>query len=108
VTGIPDARIRVVYLVAPDGHSQLELIEYLAPRSRPARRPVNEPGVAIVALGVRDSVGAVRRLREAGVEVLSDPVPYTLESGEETFTTYLYDPDGNCLCLFEVVPKGDA
>ena len=104
VCGIPGARINVVYLLAPDGRSELELIEYTSPpASSLPRRGFNEPGTAIVALSLSDSVGAVRRLREAGVEVVSDPVYYRTDKGEESYTTYLYDPDGNALCLFEVI-----
>jgi hypothetical protein len=35
--------------------------------------------------------------------VLADPVHYRSDAGEETYTTYFYDPDGNLLCLFETV-----
>jgi catechol 2,3-dioxygenase-like lactoylglutathione lyase family enzyme len=108
VSRIPDSVIRVVYLQAPDGESHLELIEYLSPRRpAPARRSLAEPGGAIVALATSDSAGAVARLREAGVDVLSDPVPYETDGGERSLTTYLYDPDGNALCLFETLPPAE-
>jgi catechol 2,3-dioxygenase-like lactoylglutathione lyase family enzyme len=107
VCRIPDARIRVVYLEAPDGASHLELIEYLQPKAAPGRRRgLSEPGTAIVALAVEGSAGAVSRLRAAGVEVLSDPVPYETDGGARSLTTYLYDPDGNALCLFETLGDG--
>jgi catechol 2,3-dioxygenase-like lactoylglutathione lyase family enzyme len=104
VARIPGARIRVVYLRAPDGISHLELIEYLAPKPAPRpRRELYEPGTAIVALSLRGSEAAVARLREAGVDVLADPVHYRSDAGDETYTTYFRDPDGNVLCLFETV-----
>jgi glyoxylase I family protein len=103
VSGIPGARIRVVYLQAPDGKTHLELIEYLEPKQDSGRRELSCPATAIVALAVRDSAAAVERLRDAGVEVLSDPVRYRSDDGQESLTTYLYDPDGNALCLFEVL-----
>jgi glyoxylase I family protein len=104
VCGIAGARINVVYLEAPDGETHLELIEYVRPRAAtPSRGGLNEPGTAIVALGVSAADAEVRRLREAGVAILSDPVPYRSDEGVETTTTYLYDPDGNVLCLFETV-----
>jgi hypothetical protein len=37
---------------------------------------------------------------------MGGPVPYVLD-GVSTYTTYLYDPDGNILCLFEVVSGED-
>lgn len=105
VCGIWGARIHVVFVEAPDG-SKLELIEYTAPKApRPPRRALSDPGVAMMAFSVHDSVNAVRRLRDAGVEVVADPVRYVLE-GITSYTTYLYDPDGNAICLFEVV-EGD-
>jgi catechol 2,3-dioxygenase-like lactoylglutathione lyase family enzyme len=105
VSQIPGARIRVVYMQAPDGETHLELIEYVEPKEAPRPRPsFATPGTAIVALGVRDSAAAVERLRAAGVEVVADPVHYRTDEGEESYTTYLYDPDGNALCLFEVLP----
>jgi catechol 2,3-dioxygenase-like lactoylglutathione lyase family enzyme len=104
VCGIPGAQITVAYLEAPDGETHLELIEYVRPKAAtPARRGLNEPGTAIVALGVRGAEAIVRRLREAGVAVLSDPVPYRSDEGVASTTTYLYDPDGNALCLFETL-----
>jgi glyoxylase I family protein len=104
VCGIAGARINVVYLEAPDGETHLELIEYVRPRAAtPSRGGLNEPGTAIVALGVSAADAEVRRLREAGVAILSDPVPYCSDEGVATTTTYLYDPDGNALCLFETV-----
>ena len=104
VCGIPGARIRVVYLEAPDKASHLELIEYERPKAASGpRRPFSEPGTAIVALGLKDSEEVVERLRSAGVEVVADPVFYETDEGDRSYTTYLYDPDGNALALFETV-----
>jgi catechol 2,3-dioxygenase-like lactoylglutathione lyase family enzyme len=104
VCGITGSRIDVAYLQATDGATHLELIEYLRPKLEPAPpRSLAEPGVSIVALRVRNSAAVVERLRAAGVDVLSDPVRYRTDAGEESYTTYLYDPDGNALCLFETL-----
>ena len=104
VCRIEGAQIAVVYLEAQDGQTHLELIEYTQPPTpMPTRRGLNEPGSAIVALGVSGAADVVARLRAAGIDVLSDPVPYTTDDGVSTTTTYLYDPDGNALCLFETL-----
>ena len=104
VCGLKGARIKVAYLRAADRATHLELIEYLEPRIEVSpRRSLAEPGVSIVALSIRDSAAAVKRLRAAGIDVLSDPVHYRTDTGEESYTTYLYDPDGNALCLFETL-----
>ncbi len=100
--GLPDAEIQAVLLRAPDG-SHLELIEYRRPvLEAPRRRSPAEPGSAVTSFGVRDSEAVVARLHEEGVEILGGPVPYVLD-GVSSLTTYLYDPDGNIVCLFEVV-----
>jgi catechol 2,3-dioxygenase-like lactoylglutathione lyase family enzyme len=100
--GLPGARIQAVFLQAPDG-THLELIEYLQPDlPPPPRRSPAEPGSAVIPFAIEDSATAVAKLRAAGIEILGGPVPYVLD-GVTTNTTYLYDPDGNILCLFEVV-----
>jgi catechol 2,3-dioxygenase-like lactoylglutathione lyase family enzyme len=105
VCGIPGARIGVAFLRAPDGTS-LELIAYERPALAPrAERSFAQPGVAVVPLAVRDSAAVVERLRSAGADVVADPVRYELD-GVTSYTTYLWDPDGNALCLFEVVEDG--
>ena len=105
VCGIPGAKIQAVFLRAPDG-THVELVEYKQPKAEPGpRRPISEPGVAIVPFACKDSPAVVARLREAGVEVIADPVRYVLD-GVTSYTTYLYDPDGNALCLFEIVDGG--
>ncbi len=100
--GLPGARIQAVFLEAPDG-THLELIEYQQPDvPAPPRRSPAEPGSAVIPFAIEGSETVVARLREAGVEILGGPIPYVLD-GVATNTTYLYDPDGNILCLFEVV-----
>ncbi len=106
VCGIPGAQIQIVFLEAPDG-TQLELVEYVQPKNPAgARRPISDPGVAIVPFALENSAKVVEILRNADVEIIADPVPYVLD-GVRTNTTYLYDPDGNALCLFEIVETGD-
>jgi catechol 2,3-dioxygenase-like lactoylglutathione lyase family enzyme len=100
--GLPGARIQAVFLQAPNG-THLELIEYQQPDlPPPPRRSPAEPGSAVIPFAVENSEAVVARLRDEGIEVLGGPVPYLLD-GVSTKTTYIYDPDGNILCLFEVV-----
>jgi catechol 2,3-dioxygenase-like lactoylglutathione lyase family enzyme len=100
--GLPGARIQALFLEAPDG-THLELIEYVAPdMPPPPRRSPAQPGSAVIPFAVKDSEKVVARLREARAEILGGPVPYRLD-GVDSKTTYLYDPDGNILCLFEIV-----
>jgi catechol 2,3-dioxygenase-like lactoylglutathione lyase family enzyme len=100
--GLPGARIQAVFLEAANG-THLELIEYQQPDlDPPPRRSPAEPGSAVIPFAIEDSESVVAQLREAGIEILGGPVPYLLD-GVSTKTTYLYDPDGNILCMFEVV-----
>jgi catechol 2,3-dioxygenase-like lactoylglutathione lyase family enzyme len=100
--GLPGAEIQVVLLQAPDG-TRLELIEYRAPRiPPPPRRSPAQPGSAVISFSITGSEQVVAELREAGAVVLGGPVDYLLD-GVHSRTTYLEDPDGNILCLFEVV-----
>ena len=100
--GLPGAEIQVALLRAADG-SQLELIEYRVPRvTAPPRRSPAQPGSAVIAFRVAGSERVVAELREAGVVVLGGPVDYVLD-GVHSRTTYIEDPDGTVLCLFEVV-----
>jgi catechol 2,3-dioxygenase-like lactoylglutathione lyase family enzyme len=101
VCGIPGAMIQAVFLRAEDG-THLELIEYLRPKAAPAPRKLSDPGTAIIPFSCSDSVAVVAKLRGAGVDVIADPVRYVLD-GVTSYTTYFRDPDGNVLCLFEVV-----
>ena len=104
VCGVDDAVIRVVYMEAPDGQTALELIEYTTPK-RPPQAPssVDQGGTVIIAMAVSDSETAVARARAAGVESLSDPIPYVTDDGASSKTTYLRDPDGTLLCFFEII-----
>lgn len=101
VSGTPGATIQAVFLRAGDG-THLELIEYLTPKTQRPERRISDPGVAIIPFSCTDSVSVAAKLRDAGVDVVADPVRYVLD-GVTSYTTYFWDPDGNALCLFEVV-----
>lgn len=104
VCNVYDAVIRVVYMEAPDGQTALELIEYTSPKQPPPPPSnVDQGGTVIIALAVSDSESVVAKVREAGVETLSDPVPYVTDDGVSSKTTYLRDPDGTLLCFFEII-----
>ncbi len=100
--GIPGAWIQAAFLVAPNG-THLELIEYQQPKLDPdPERSPAKPGAAVIPFLVEDSERVIAALKGAGVEIIGGPVPYVLD-GVESKTSYIYDPDGNVLCLFEVV-----
>jgi catechol 2,3-dioxygenase-like lactoylglutathione lyase family enzyme len=100
--GFGRAEIAVALLQAPDG-THLELIEYRWPRLAPAARSPAEPGGVVVQFAVEGSDAIAERLRAAGATILGGPEPYELD-GVRSLTTYVADPDGTMVCLFEVDP----
>jgi predicted enzyme related to lactoylglutathione lyase len=102
VCGVKGAVLRqLIYLIAPDGETMIELLEYEAAgpdSSLPRLRRFNEPGKAIVVLQVTDSNRLVDHIADLGGTVIGPP---QLHSG--MYCTYILDPDGNALCLIEPV-----
>jgi catechol 2,3-dioxygenase-like lactoylglutathione lyase family enzyme len=112
VLGVFGARVRVARLEL--GTEAIELMEFVAPRGRPAPSDSrsNDRWFQHVAIVVDDMDRAYAQLRAHGVEHAS-PGPQTLPSwnadagGIEAF--YFRDPDGNHLEVLEFPPgKGDA
>ena len=107
VCGIEGAVLRqLIYLLAPDGQTMVELLEYDPPgrdSELPRIRQFNEPGKAIVVLEVKDSAALVERIRELGGEVVAPPQRHGL-----SLCTYILDPDENAICLFEGLEEGSS
>lgn len=78
VTGLANQRVEVAMMVTPDGHSRLELSQYLAPAPVADHRdaPVNALGYLRVMFTVEDIDDTVARLREFGAEVVGEIVQY--------------------------------
>jgi catechol 2,3-dioxygenase-like lactoylglutathione lyase family enzyme len=107
VAGVPGARIReFCYLVAPDGKTPLEVVEYEPlsdARQVPRPRAFNEPGKAIVVMAATELPELAAGLRAEGAALVNDPQWHaTGDSG--SWCAYLHDPDGNAICLVERVP----
>jgi catechol 2,3-dioxygenase-like lactoylglutathione lyase family enzyme len=105
--GLSGARGEVVYLELPAG-PRIELIRYVSPPgARPAGLDVsNTVGIRHMAFRVDDIEVAVQRLRDAGVQFLSDVqlVPdsqVTYAGGLRKRLVYFRDPEGNLLELCE-------
>jgi glyoxylase I family protein len=100
VTGLPGARARCVFLETDEPSTRLELLQYLTSRgeSITSSRLPNTSGVRHLAFTLSDA-GAldslVTRLRNAGVELLSDPVtvPFVVGSLGRKRLCYFLDPD---------------
>jgi len=99
--GTSGASIRWADLDLGDGHV-LELLEFVEPQGKPLEKVLWDPGAGHIGLRV-DDIDAVRaRLRDAKVEVRSEPV--TLEEPGPWFgvrVLYAIDPDGTWVELVE-------
>jgi catechol 2,3-dioxygenase-like lactoylglutathione lyase family enzyme len=78
VTGLGDQRVEVAMMVTPDGHSRLELSQFLTPAVIPDHRtaPVNALGYLRVMFAVQDIDELVARLTKHGAQVVGEVVRY--------------------------------
>lgn len=78
VTGIKGQRVEVAMMVTPDGHSRLELSQFLAPSIVSDYRnvPVNALGYLRVMFTVEDIDDTVSRLKRHGAELVGEIVQY--------------------------------
>jgi glyoxylase I family protein len=93
--------MQVVRLAAPQTAGiLLDLQQYLAPRGSTSDASLGDVGHSHVCFGIDDIDGACAELRGRGVELVSDPVSFELETGVLK-VVFLKDPDGNVLELVE-------
>jgi catechol 2,3-dioxygenase-like lactoylglutathione lyase family enzyme len=78
VTGLRDMRVEVAMMRTPDGHSRLELSQFLAPPVIADHRkaPVNALGYLRVMFTVVDIEDTLGRLRNRGAELVDRVVQY--------------------------------
>ncbi|NRF37640.1 VOC family protein [Pedobacter sp. LMG 31643] len=78
VTGLGPQHVEVAMMVTPDGHSRLELSQFLAPPivSDHSRAPVNALGYLRVMFTVEDIDELVSRLLKHGAELVGEMVQY--------------------------------
>ena len=78
VTGLGEQTVEVAMMVTPDGHSRLELSQFLVPAVIADHRtaPVNALGYLRVMFTVVDIDDTLARLRKRGAEVVDQVVDY--------------------------------
>ncbi|MEW6146329.1 MAG: VOC family protein [Thermodesulfobacteriota bacterium] len=78
VTGLGDQKVEIAMMVAPDGHSRLELSRFLAPAVVADHRdaPVNSLGYLRTMFTVKDIDDTVARLQEHGAKLVGEIVQY--------------------------------
>jgi catechol 2,3-dioxygenase-like lactoylglutathione lyase family enzyme len=96
---LPGAAIRAVFLIAGQGETFVELLQYLHPSGRyePGFFQNNDPGIRHITFAVDDIDQVYDQLKEKGVRFFARP--QHLEDGNAI--AYFYDLDGNILELFQ-------
>jgi catechol 2,3-dioxygenase-like lactoylglutathione lyase family enzyme len=107
IVGLRGVTAKAAFIVAPAGEPRIELLEYATPKGGSAAENsrANTVGLRHIALRVDDMAAMVTRLRDAGVNVFSEPVRVPggvvqHDAGEKTLV-YFLDPDGVILELAE-------
>ena len=93
VTGLGDQRVEIAMMRTPDGHSRLELSNFLAPPVVADHRnaPVNALGYLRVMFAVDDIDETVARLSKRGAELVSSEV---VQFGDVYRLCYIRGPGG--------------
>lgn len=78
VTGLSDQRVEIAMMVTPDGHSRLELSQFLNPTTVSDHRiaPVNSLGYLRVMFTVEGIDEMVSRLIKHGAQLVGEVVQY--------------------------------
>src|SRR5690606_4011167 len=99
VTGLGSQSVEIAMMVTPDGHSRLELSQFLAPAVVADHRnaPVNALGYLRAMFAVQDIDDMLDRLRKRGAQLVGDVVQY-----ENSYRLcYIRGPEGILIGLAE-------
>ena len=99
VTGLGLQHVEIAMLVAPDGHSRLELSRFLTPSAVADHRndPVNALGYLRVVFTVDDIAEMLARLGQRGAQLVGEVVQY-----EDAYRLcYIRGPEGLLIGLAE-------
>jgi len=107
IVGLKGVDADVAFIVAPAGEPKIELLCYNSPigDSLPANSLANTIGLRHIALRVDDIQASSKKLKDAGVKLLSEPiaVPTSVVAQNPVRKTlcYFHDPDGVLLEIAE-------
>lgn len=99
VTGLSDQRVEIAMMVTPDGHSRLELSQFLSPPVIADHRnaPVNALGYLRVMFAVKNLDEMLTRLGKIGAQLVGEVVQY-----ENAYRLcYIRGPEGILIGLAE-------
>lgn len=99
VTGLGDQRVEIAMMVTPDGHSRLELSQFISPAVVSDHRtaPVNSLGYLRMMFAVEDIDEMVSRLSRHGAQLVGEIVQYQ----ESYRLCYIRGADGILIGLAE-------
>jgi catechol 2,3-dioxygenase-like lactoylglutathione lyase family enzyme len=106
VTGLKDQRVEIAMMVTPDGHSRLELSQFLAPPVVADHRnaPVNALGYLRVMFAVDDIDATLETLARRGAQLVGEVVQY-----EEAYRLcYIRGPEGLLIGLAEELKANET
>jgi catechol 2,3-dioxygenase-like lactoylglutathione lyase family enzyme len=101
VTGLGDQHVEIAMMRTPDGHSRLELSQFLTPPVVADHRnaPVNALGYLRVMFAVEDIDDTLARLRPHGAELVGELVQYE----DQYRLCYVRGPEGILIGLAEQI-----
>ncbi len=103
VTGLGSQNVEIAMMVTPDGHSRLELSQFITPPTISDHRtaPVNSLGYLRVMFTVEDIDEMVTRLSKHGAQLVGEVVQY-----EDTYRLcYIRGTEGLLIGLAEELGK---
>ncbi len=106
VTGLGHQRVEIAMMATPDGHSRLELSQFLSPPVVADHReaPVNALGYLRVMFAVDDLDETLSKLHEHGAQLVGEVVQY-----EDVYRLcYIRGPEGFLIGLAEELRSRDA
>jgi len=99
ITGLGSQRVEIAMMITPDGHSRLELSQFLSPPVIADHRnaPVNALGYLRVMFAVDDLDDTLARLRKRGAQLVGEVVQYK----KAYRLCYIRGPEGLLIGLAE-------
>ena len=109
IVGLEGVVADLVIIAPPEGDPKIELFYFKSPfgESIPSNSLANTIGLRHIALRVDDAQESYKKLKDAGVKVLSEPatVPQDVAPGSNVRKTmyYFQDPDGVLIEIAEII-----
>ena len=103
ITGLADQCVEIAMMITPDGHSRLEICQYIKPHVVADHRnaPVNAFGYLRVMFAVADIDDTLARLYKRGAKLVEEVVQY-----ENAYRLcYIRGPEGILIGLAEPLNK---